>query len=269
MRSEAYGVRHDDVIRPTRAPRLAFAPTTSTSGSAPMSPATPSAGPSSAGSPSSFPSTATPRSGSSTSAAATACSRARSSKSFPTAGSCCTTSPQPMFDQARERLGPLAERVEFAQGDLRDPKWVDGMDGPFDAVVSSIAIHNVRDPERIKEIYGEIRPLVAPGGCFANLDIVFHGGLELEIAARVARRGRVPGGGVPPRVRASSADGRLQLTTDPFGEPVHRTQGREDPAPTECDGQASAHRRSRSRPRARAADRTHRIRTRPARSTPR
>ncbi len=86
----------------------------------------------------------------------------------------------PMFDQARERLGPLAARVEFARADLRDPRWVDAVGGPFDAVVSSIAIHNVRDPERIRAIYGEIRPLVAPGGCFANLDLVFPGALELE-----------------------------------------------------------------------------------------
>jgi tRNA (cmo5U34)-methyltransferase len=87
---------------------------------------------------------------------------------------------QPMIDQARERLSGLLDRVEFAQADLRDPAWVDAVDGPFDAVVSSIAIHNVRDPERIRAIYGEIRLLLTPGGCFANLDLVFPGGLELE-----------------------------------------------------------------------------------------
>ena len=87
---------------------------------------------------------------------------------------------QPMIDQARERLGGLLERVEFAQADLRDPAWVDAVDGPFDAVVSAIAIHNVRDPERIRTIYSEILPLLAAGGCFANLDLVFPGGLELE-----------------------------------------------------------------------------------------
>jgi tRNA (cmo5U34)-methyltransferase len=87
---------------------------------------------------------------------------------------------QPMIDQARERLGGLLDRVEFAQADLRDPAWVDAVDGPFDAVVSSIAIHNVRDPERIRTIYSEIRPLLTAGGCFANLDLVFPGALELE-----------------------------------------------------------------------------------------
>jgi ubiquinone/menaquinone biosynthesis C-methylase UbiE len=86
---------------------------------------------------------------------------------------------EPMFDQARARLGPLVERVEFVRADLRDPSWVDAVSGPFDAVVSSIAIHNVRDPERVRAIYAEIRPLVGDGGCFANLDLAFPGGLEI------------------------------------------------------------------------------------------
>jgi ubiquinone/menaquinone biosynthesis C-methylase UbiE len=87
---------------------------------------------------------------------------------------------EPMIEQARRRLGGLVTRVEFAQADLRDPSWVEAVQGPFDAVVSSIALHNVRDPDRIKTIYAEIRPLLVPGGCFANLDLVFPGALEVE-----------------------------------------------------------------------------------------
>jgi ubiquinone/menaquinone biosynthesis C-methylase UbiE len=86
---------------------------------------------------------------------------------------------EPMFDQARTRLGPLVERVEFCRADLRDPSWATAVEGPFDAVVSAIAIHNVRDPDRIRAIYAEINPLVADGGCFANLDLAFPGGLEV------------------------------------------------------------------------------------------
>ncbi|HXY92935.1 MAG TPA: class I SAM-dependent methyltransferase [Acidimicrobiia bacterium] len=87
---------------------------------------------------------------------------------------------RPMIEQARARLGPLLDRVEFVQADLRDPAWVDAVGGPFDAVVSSIAIHNVRDPERIRAIFGEIQRLVSTGGCFADLDLVFPGTLELD-----------------------------------------------------------------------------------------
>ena len=86
----------------------------------------------------------------------------------------------PMIEQARTRLGPLAMRVDFAQSDLRDPSWVDAVPAPFDAAVSSIAIHNVRDPERIRAIFGEVRPLLVPGGVFANLDLVFPGALDIE-----------------------------------------------------------------------------------------
>jgi SAM-dependent methyltransferase len=48
--------------------------------------------------------------------------------------------------------------------------WVDAVAGPFDAVVSSIAIHNVREHATIRSIYGEIFNLLNPGGCFLNLD---------------------------------------------------------------------------------------------------
>ena len=44
------------------------------------------------------------------------------------------------------------------------------MKGPFDAVVSSIAIHNVRSPETIRSIYDEAFSLVKYGGCFLNFD---------------------------------------------------------------------------------------------------
>jgi hypothetical protein len=37
-------------------------------------------------------------------------------------------------------------------------------------VVSSIAIHNVREPKIIELIYRESYPLVKAGGCFLNFD---------------------------------------------------------------------------------------------------
>jgi hypothetical protein len=43
-------------------------------------------------------------------------------------------------------------------------------------VVSAIAIHNVRYPERIRAIYSEIFDVVAPGGCFLNCDLIFVSG---------------------------------------------------------------------------------------------
>ncbi|MBI2850002.1 MAG: hypothetical protein HYX80_03050 [Chloroflexi bacterium] len=59
---------------------------------------------------------------------------------------------------------------------------------PFDAVVSAFAIHNVRSPERIRQIYSEIFPLVGEGGCFLNSEMV---GAPGEVTRRLYRRERL------------------------------------------------------------------------------
>ncbi|HEY0723162.1 MAG TPA: class I SAM-dependent methyltransferase, partial [Pyrinomonadaceae bacterium] len=50
------------------------------------------------------------------------------------------------------------------------PGWSKKLNGPFDAIVSSIAIHNVREHATIRSIYAESFDLLKPGGCFLNLD---------------------------------------------------------------------------------------------------
>ena len=88
----------------------------------------------------------------------------------------CQDFSEPMFAQARERLAWAAERISFVACDLSDPNWNQALTGSFDAVVSGIAIHNVRYPDRIRGIYAEIFEVVAPGGCFLNYDLIFVGG---------------------------------------------------------------------------------------------
>ena len=85
----------------------------------------------------------------------------------------CQDFSEPMFAHARERLAGSLERVSFVTSDLMEPNWTSALGDPFDAVVSAIAIHNVRYPERIRAIYGEIAALLAPAGCFFNCDLVF------------------------------------------------------------------------------------------------
>ena len=76
-------------------------------------------------------------------------------------------------------------RVKFIQSDLSKPGWSKKLKGPFDAVVSSIAIHNVREHATIRSIYGETFDLLNPGGCFLNLDRMRPSVNEqLELAAR-------------------------------------------------------------------------------------
>jgi hypothetical protein len=81
-----------------------------------------------------------------------------------------------MLDQSRQRLAAFSDRTTFVQADLRDPEWTTAVGGPFDSVVSSAAIHNVRDPARIQRIYAEIAGLLVSGGCFLNIELIAPAG---------------------------------------------------------------------------------------------
>ncbi|MGH7029386.1 MAG: class I SAM-dependent methyltransferase [Stellaceae bacterium] len=90
---------------------------------------------------------------------------------------------QPMLDQARQRLAPHANRVRYAMGDLRDPAWVLQVGGPFDLVVSAIAIHNLRDRAQIAACYRAIAGLLKPDGVFLDYDLFeLIGGIEAQLA---------------------------------------------------------------------------------------
>lgn len=95
---------------------------------------------------------------------------------FPRAELVCQDFSEPMFEHARQRLAALSQRVTFVKSDLSKPGWTSVLDGPFDAVVSAIAIHNVRYLDRIRAIYREIYDLVAAGGCFLNAELIFPPG---------------------------------------------------------------------------------------------
>jgi len=69
-----------------------------------------------------------------------------------------------------ERMRNLTGRFEYVLCDFARAGWSEKLKGSFEAVVSSIAIHNVREPEIIKRIYEDAFPLVKAGGCFLNFD---------------------------------------------------------------------------------------------------
>jgi len=73
----------------------------------------------------------------------------------------------PMLARATERFGDDPD-LDLRAHDLRLPL---AEPGPFDAIVSGLAIHHLED-ERKRELFTEIRGLLAPGGVFANLDLV-------------------------------------------------------------------------------------------------
>lgn len=86
---------------------------------------------------------------------------------YPEAQCVGVDSSQPMLTRAAERFGSDAT-VELEVHDL-DQRLAVSV--PFDVVVSGLAIHHLGD-ERKRALFGEVHALLAPGGVFANLDLV-------------------------------------------------------------------------------------------------
>lgn len=79
---------------------------------------------------------------------------------------------EPMLNRAVQHLAGKPGRVAFVRADLRDPGWTTLVGGSFDAVVSSLAIHNVRDPATIARIYADLHGVLRPGGVLADVDVL-------------------------------------------------------------------------------------------------
>jgi ubiquinone/menaquinone biosynthesis C-methylase UbiE len=91
---------------------------------------------------------------------------------YPTATVVLQDFSDPMLERAAANLAGDLDRVRFLQADLRDPTWLDDVDEPFDAVVSSLAIHNVRDAAVIERVYRDLFGIMRPGSVFADLDLL-------------------------------------------------------------------------------------------------
>ena len=89
---------------------------------------------------------------------------------FHNAKAVCQDGSTEMAKLGRARMKPLKKRFTYVLCDFSKPAWSRKIQGRFDAVVSSIAIHNVRSPEIIRSIYAETFSLLQTGGCFLNFD---------------------------------------------------------------------------------------------------
>ena len=91
-------------------------------------------------------------------------------KHFPNSTALCQDGSEEMAKLGRKRMKHLTGRFDYVLCDFSKPGWRQKIKGTFDAVVSAIAIHNVRSPEIIKSIYAETFLLVKTGGLFLNFD---------------------------------------------------------------------------------------------------
>lgn len=83
-----------------------------------------------------------------------------------------------MHSLARQRLGSLAQRVNFLEVDFKRSDWVVGLHS-FDAVLTVQAIHELRHKCHAPAIYRSIRLLLNKGGIFLVCDhFVGDGGMR-------------------------------------------------------------------------------------------
>jgi tRNA (cmo5U34)-methyltransferase len=75
-----------------------------------------------------------------------------------------------MIDAAREKLAGQ-DRVDFMIGDFASADF----GGPYDAVVSSLALHHIESPADKQLMYRRIHAALAPGGALVNADVVLGG----------------------------------------------------------------------------------------------
>jgi ubiquinone/menaquinone biosynthesis C-methylase UbiE len=112
-------------------------------------------------------------------------------QAFPAARVTLQDYSRPMLDRARQRLADRSDQLRFVLCDLVDPSWPKQVGGPFDLAVSAIALHNLRNPEKIFACYRAIHDLLKPGGSFLNCDRFVEGIEPHLVALREAGFGRV------------------------------------------------------------------------------
>lgn len=86
---------------------------------------------------------------------------------FPRAELTCLDMTEKMMDLVKERLKGR-RNVRFVLSDIYDFEF----DGPYDAVISSLALHHIITDEDKKLVYRKILGALAPGGSFFNADLV-------------------------------------------------------------------------------------------------
>jgi 2-polyprenyl-3-methyl-5-hydroxy-6-metoxy-1,4-benzoquinol methylase len=75
----------------------------------------------------------------------------------------------PMHELARARLGPRATAVDFVERSFADTNWPVGL-GPFDAVVTNQAVHELRHKRHASQLHAAVRKVLKPVGVYLVSD---------------------------------------------------------------------------------------------------
>jgi tRNA (cmo5U34)-methyltransferase len=94
---------------------------------------------------------------------------------FPNARITCMDVATNMIAAAREKLAGCGTPT-FIVGDFASAE----LGGPYDAVVSSLALHHIESEGDKQAMYRRIRAALAPGGVFVNADVVLGGDDQLS-----------------------------------------------------------------------------------------
>ena len=76
----------------------------------------------------------------------------------------------PMMEKGVDLLSCFGERYRYAYWDMNCGDWPADLTGPFDAVVSSAAIHHLEN-ERKRWLTKQVLARLVPGGVLANYDL--------------------------------------------------------------------------------------------------
>lgn len=96
-------------------------------------------------------------------------------RSHPDVELTCLDMTASMLDLAKERLKGH-DNVRFVLADIFDF----GLDGPYDLVISSLALHHIVSDQDKKAVYRKIYRALAPGGWFLNADLVLGSSDDIQ-----------------------------------------------------------------------------------------
>jgi tRNA (cmo5U34)-methyltransferase len=118
-------------------------------------------------------------------------------EAFPRSRVVCLDVNPTMIAAGEDRLARFGGRARYVEADLEAARWPSAAAGPFDAVVSSRAIHHVADEQK-RRVFGWIFERLRPGGWLLNYDYVRAPTPALsELYQRVAADGQHEPSGPP------------------------------------------------------------------------